>query len=118
MSWEPDDGAGDREFKGNVLTHDPDRFAFRCNAIAANPELALGGPTWGWLRAALTSIQRLREEAAAGRITTDILLASAGEDSVVSIQAQTDLIPHLRNAELVSIPGIISRNPTGNATNS
>ena len=100
-----DYGARDRAFAGNILTHDPVRFALQHDAIAANPDLALGGPTWSWLRAALASIGQLRAEAAAGRITTDILTVSAGDDRVVSNQAQADILPHLPNATLVSIPG-------------
>jgi lysophospholipase len=98
-----DHGQRDGDFTRNILTHDPGRFAHEQNAIADNPDLALGGPSWGWLHAALISIERLQAEA--GRITADILIVSAGDDRVVNNQAQADFARHLPSAELVCIPG-------------
>ena len=46
-------------FEGNLLTTDPERFAWMKRQIAAHPELALGGPTVGWLRAALREMRAL-----------------------------------------------------------
>lgn len=40
-------------FQGNVLTTDPDMWDYMCRQVAAQPDLALGGPSLGWLRAAL-----------------------------------------------------------------
>ena len=40
-------------FEGNLLTSDPEMFAWMKRQLAAHPELALGGPSLGWLRAAL-----------------------------------------------------------------
>ncbi len=71
-------GLGDREtpasgkvgdpaaapFKGNLLTSDPDMFAWMKRQIVTHPELALGGPSLGWLFAALREMNRLAREAA------------------------------------------------------
>lgn len=46
-------------FAGNVLTTDPEMFAWMKAQLAAVPELALGGPSLGWLNAALTECRRL-----------------------------------------------------------
>lgn len=47
-------------FSGNLLTHDPKRFAAWAGFLRAHPDLALGGPTWGWLRAAMREMADLR----------------------------------------------------------
>jgi lysophospholipase len=40
-------------FEANVLTSDPDMWAYMQRQVEAYPALALGGPSMGWLRAAL-----------------------------------------------------------------
>lgn len=40
-------------FQGNVLTTDPDMWEYMHHQIRTQPDLALGGPSLGWLRAAL-----------------------------------------------------------------
>ena len=40
-------------FQGNVLTTDPEMWHYMHHQIRTQPELALGGPSLGWLRAAL-----------------------------------------------------------------
>ena len=46
-------------FAGNVLTTDPEMFGWMKAQVAARPELALGGPSLGWLYAALGECARL-----------------------------------------------------------
>jgi len=43
----------DAPFQGNVLTTDPDMWDYMRRQVAAQPDLALGGPSMGWLHAAL-----------------------------------------------------------------
>jgi len=40
-------------FQGNVLTTDPDMWDYMRRQVSAQPDLALGGPSLGWLNAAL-----------------------------------------------------------------
>lgn len=40
-------------FQGNVLTTDPEMWAYMRRQVVDHPELALGGPSLAWLRAAL-----------------------------------------------------------------
>ena len=49
----------DDAFDSNVLTHDPRRYARACALIKAEPKLALGAPTWGWLDFALAATAEL-----------------------------------------------------------
>lgn len=69
-------------FDGNVLTSDPDRFE-RAYAgfVRAHPELALGGASWGWVRAAVREMARLRPTGARR------LVAVGDAERVVSAEA-------------------------------
>ena len=101
-------GAGDYadgKFNGNDLTSDPGRFMDAIKAIEKNPDLALGGVTYGWLSATLASIDILNQPGYAAKITTPILMISAGEDKVVSIDAQKKICASLPNCRFVEIPG-------------
>lgn len=46
-------------FKGNTLTTDPDMYAWMKAQLTGAPDLQLGGPSMGWLRAALTECAAL-----------------------------------------------------------
>ena len=98
-------GESNRRFVGNVLTSDPDRFAGMLAQIDRNPDLALGGPTLGWLDATLRSISTLTEPSYARAITTPLLIASAGQDKVVEPAAQERLCRHIPNGRFVSVEG-------------
>lgn len=97
-------GDADEKFEGNRLTSDPVRFMETQKKIAENPDLALGGVTFGWLSAALKSIDILRKPGFAGRIRTPILLISAGEDRIVSNRAQREFCSLLPNGRFLEIP--------------
>jgi len=95
----------DEKFKGNNLTSDPVRFMATAQTIAENPDLALGGVTYGWLSAALKSMDVLRNPGFAEQIRTPILLISAGEDRIVSNKAQRRICSLLPNCRFMEIPG-------------
>lgn len=42
-----------QEFDGNTLTRDPDMYAYMRAQVAAQPDLALGGPSTRWVREAI-----------------------------------------------------------------
>ncbi len=46
-------------FQGNVLTTDPDMWNYMHHQIRTQPDLALGGPSLAWLRAALRECRAL-----------------------------------------------------------
>ncbi|MCK4767572.1 MAG: alpha/beta hydrolase [Desulfobacula sp.] len=93
------------KFKGNNLCHDPEKYWILHDEIAKNPDLALGGVTWGWLNAALESVEMLKQDDIIGRITTPILMISAQKDSIVSSKAQEKLSGKLPNCSFFSIKG-------------
>lgn len=95
----------DEKFEGNILTSDRDRFRDTCKKIAKNPDLALGGVTYGWLWATLKSTQMLTGSGYAQKVKTPVLIISAGEDRVVSDKAQKNFCSMMPNCKLVVIPG-------------
>jgi lysophospholipase len=93
----------DEKFKGNELTSDPVRFTDAKKAITKNPDLALGGPTYGWLYATLISTDILTQPGFAAKVTTPILMVIAGNDKIVSIKSQKKFCTMLPNCRLKEI---------------
>lgn len=86
------------QFEGNVLTSDPARFYDTPYWVRRNQELALGGPTYGWLRAALESIRQLHQPDKLAKLTIPIRMISAGLDTIVTNRAQATLARKLPEA--------------------
>jgi len=93
------------KFKGNNLCHDPEKYWIFHRKIEANPDLAIGGITWGWLNAAFESIAILKKDDIIGQISTPILIISAQKDAIVSSKAQEKLSQKLPNCKFLSIDG-------------
>lgn len=72
----------------NVLTHSRERYQRSVRFYADYPELRVGGPTYHWVREAMTAGKQLL--ALAADITTPILLLQAQEDRVVDNRSQDD----------------------------
>jgi lysophospholipase len=100
-----DYGAWKQRFEGNRLTSDPVRFARAHAAIAADPQLASGGATFGWVRAALRSIRLFSDPAYLAGFATPICIVQAGDDRVVCNTAQERFARHVRSCELHRIDG-------------
>jgi lysophospholipase len=84
-------------FEGNVLTSSEEEYLAYRALIEADPDLGLGGPTFGWLRAGLRSIAITRSPAYAQRIGCPVILAQATEERVVgnaAIARLAELLPH------------------------
>ncbi len=96
-------------FKNNPLTHDRNNFEIEHIEIEKNPELALGGVTWGWLKAAFDSISMLVSEKNISRnfpsIQIPIWIASAAEDTVVCNTTQKRVCNAFPRGTFISIPG-------------
>ena len=52
--------AARQDFDGNVLTSDPEHFAWFGAQAEARPDLTLGAPTFGWLASAFRELEALR----------------------------------------------------------
>lgn len=92
-----------RSFEGNLLTSDPRRFAVEREAVMRNPDLALGGPTFGWLAATLDSIAVTRRAGFLESIRVPVLMVTAGRDAVVSAKAQRLACRRLPRCRLLEI---------------
>jgi lysophospholipase len=99
---EPNDLA---EFENNRLTADHGRWSRIKSIIEAAPDLALGSPTVGWLRAALRSCTMLSRPDYPKYVCVPMMLFAAGADRVVSSQAIEDFAVDLKSGGHILMPG-------------
>ncbi len=96
-----------RTFEGNAFTRDKRRFLRQHAYIDREPKLALGAATQGWLRAALVHAQKFDDPAFAAKLQTPVLMFSAEEDKLVSIDAQARIVTQTRRVRRVILPGTL-----------
>lgn len=92
-------------FEGNILTHDRARFFRTVGLIAAEPQLALGAPTWGWLDFAFRATAYLAKPGRLREITAPVIIVQAEDDQLVDNAAQAAAARHLPQGKLVRVPG-------------
>jgi len=95
----------DDAFEGNILTHDPARFARHRAQVAACPDLALGAPTWSWLEFAFRAGAWLARPSNLKGVALPLTLCSAEQDRLVDNAAQRHAVASLPNARFVNVPG-------------
>ena len=100
-----DFGHESSRFEGNVLTSDRERFERFMAQIETEPKLALGGPTLGWVKQAIASIEALHAPGFAEAIETPIRVCTAGADALVPGAAHETISRRLPNAKRVVIEG-------------
>jgi len=103
-------GMADRDplklsFTEQLVTSDPERYARTQALLAANPELRLNGPTWGWLAAALHAIALTRSPGYAEAIQTPALFLGAGHDRICDTDAMAAFAARLPHAQCLKIAG-------------
>ena len=91
-------------FENNIFTSDRIRFLRAVELIAAAPQLALGAPTVGWLRAACRSMAWLQSPDYPSEIKVPILIVAAGNDRVVSTPVIEEFALKLKVGSHVLIP--------------
>ena len=92
-------------FAGNDLTSDPVRYARNTAILDAHPQLALGGPTVRWLRAASVAALAVGRPDFMARMRIPTLIVAAGADTVVSSRAIAHYARYLRLSSLLTIDG-------------
>lgn len=92
-------------FEGNPFTSDSERFARNRQLAEQRPDLAIGSPTIGWLRAAFRSCDQLMAPSFAARVRIPMLLVAAGTDRIVSSAAIETLASHLKIGARVALAG-------------
>jgi lysophospholipase len=94
-----------QDFEGNPLTSDRERFLRNLSVLEAAPQLAVGTPTIGWLKAALNAIGQLENERFPPRIRVPSLMLAASDDQIVSSKAIEDLAMRLRAGSQIVMRG-------------
>jgi lysophospholipase len=89
-------------FEGNALTSDTDTFGWCVRQITAHPELALGGPSMQWTKAALEEMARLYV-APLPRLPALLFLGS--DETVVSASVIRSQVGQMPQGELVELTG-------------
>lgn len=92
-------------FENNRLSADEVRWSRIKSIIEAAPDLALGSPTIGWLRAALRSCTMLSRPDYPKYVCVPMMLFAAGADRVVSTQAIEDFAVDLKSGGHILMPG-------------
>ena len=92
-------------FDGNDLTSDERRYARNAAICEAAPQLAVGGPTIGWLNAALRIGRKLADPEFPRRTTVPTLIVAGADDHVVSIPAIARFANRLKAGRLIQLPG-------------
>jgi lysophospholipase len=101
-------------FENNVLTQDPLRFPMLENYFTAHPDLTVGGVTWGWLWAALRSMDRAHAWGYLQSIDVPVLALVGERDQVTPAsqiaqymnrmpRVQSHIIPNARHDLLTEI---------------
>lgn len=90
-------------FEGNELTSSRERYVRAQAVLEASPELALGAPTVGWLRAALRSCAMMAALDFPSTIRVPVLMVAAGRDTIVSTPLIEDFAPRMKLGTLVLI---------------
>ncbi|AZO11664.1 MULTISPECIES: alpha/beta hydrolase [unclassified Mesorhizobium] len=92
-------------FEANKVTSDPQRYRRNTRIYETYPELALGGPTIRWLRAAAKASEAISDPGFMARIQVPMLIVAAGADQVVSTKAVEVYARRLRVGSLLMIDG-------------
>lgn len=88
-----------------LLTSCADRFGDEHWWIAANPALALGGTTYGWLSSAFDSIDRLFAPGMLERIVTPLLILAGERERLVDVEAMRRAAARLPDARFELVAG-------------
>lgn len=92
-------------FEKNALTHDRERFMRVIEQLKADPRLALGAPTFGWVSAALDSMDALFEPGFPEGIRTPVHIVSAAQDSLIGGASHAELAARLPRAQRSVLEG-------------
>ena len=105
LGGEGDYGETSVVFEGNTLTSDEERFRRFVAQVALEPRLELGSPTMRWLKAAIESLDVVHSEGFAEAIEIPIRVCTAGDDSLVSVEAQAQIAERLPNGKQIVVKG-------------
>lgn len=92
------------QFPGNSVSHDEDRFMRTLRLLEAHHDLALGGPTWGWLDFALTAAETIQSHPGASGLAIPVHVVAAGQESLADTPATQAFCKRLSRGDCVVAP--------------
>jgi len=92
-------------FEENRQTSDPVRFKRFGEVLKANPDLGIGAPTIGWVRAASKCMARFRQRDFGPSMKLPCLVVAAGADRIVSTPAIEEFCSRVKAAGYLEITG-------------
>ncbi len=88
--------------RGDLLTHDRDRYADELWWREQRPELVMGPGSWRWIERAYASMRGLARRSALTRVKLPVLLLATDQDALVSFRAIRHAAKLLPDCELVN----------------
>ena len=98
------DPAVDGAFEGNAVTGDPVRFRRIHDGYRANPDLRLGGVTFGWLTASFRAQAIVAMPGALQDVRVPVLMLTAPDDRLVPAETQALLCRRLHDCTVKLYP--------------
>jgi lysophospholipase len=92
-------------FKRNPVTNDKARFDRAQGLVQVEPNLAIAGPTWGWVAAAADAIEAIRQPGSLAHLRLPVTVLSAADDVLVDNASHAATAAMLPNARHVVIAG-------------
>ncbi len=98
--------AREEKFEGNPFTHDLARWGLYRRLVTAEPRLALGEPTIGWVVASLDVCAGFLSPGSLDKVAgMPMLVATASQEAIVDTAAAARVLPGLKGARHVVIDG-------------
>ena len=92
-------------FEKNAVTSDPARFDRYKSLLNAQPDIATGAPTLGWLRQAFRTMKDVSAPNLLARISCPVLIVSAGEDTIADSGTHPTTAAAIPAGQVVTVPG-------------
>jgi lysophospholipase len=92
-------------FETNILTHDPKRYARNRAQVEAEPQLALGAGTWGWLDFAFSASAWLKRAPGVAEIGIPVVVLGSGEERLVDNADQREIVARIPKGRWLEVPG-------------
>lgn len=96
---------GFERFDGNPLTSDEKRFRRDITTMNAHPGLRVGGPTFGWLRATLNSLDELQRWPRKKGPSCPTMIIAAGSDRVVNLKGTLAFVERVPGISFFNLAG-------------
>lgn len=91
--------------KRSSVTQDRERHARSNGLVVENPELALAGPTIGWIAGACEALDGFLQPGALQHLRIPMLVLTAGKEQLVDNKQVALVTQALPQAKLVNVPG-------------